>query len=170
MSNTRRLLFQIPRAQYGAVCMGLAVGGGTLLVGSGKGMVQLSELSLQFQPPGSPVTLGTTVGLKGKDSQFQPVDDDPITFVMIGMTGHGKSASGNTLVGMTKFGVSNSSRSVTEEVASQRFEFGGVEYLAIDLPGFEDTNHSLDDIQRTCPRTGHRTPERPRNKRSAKGD
>jgi len=151
----RRILSQIPKALHNPISMGLAAGGGVILIGCGTGAVELSEISLQLQPVGSPVTIGGTVGMNSRVTGSSSEEAIPITVVMIGMTGHGKSESGNTLIGKKWFGASNSSKSCTAEVARKTFRYKGIDYLAIDLPGFEDTNHTIDDIQKQLALVAH---------------
>ncbi|KAK3592843.1 hypothetical protein CHS0354_028919 [Potamilus streckersoni] len=65
---------------------------------------------------------------------------DPLNLVLLGKTGHGKSALGNTIFGEEKFESQLSSCSVKTKCKMEHGVIGGREIFLVDTPGTMDTN------------------------------
>ena len=68
---------------------------------------------------------------------------------LVGITGSGKSSTGNTMMKGTHsryFKVQDSLTSVTRSVSSRDYEFQGIPFRVIDSPGLYDTNRSTADL------------------------
>ncbi|XP_069102632.1 GTPase IMAP family member 4-like isoform X2 [Argopecten irradians] len=67
--------------------------------------------------------------------------------VLLGTTGTGKSATGNTLLGTKKFAPSAARKSCTQECSVAEVDRFGTRLVVVDTPGVLDTGMSDEDIE-----------------------
>ncbi|XP_060721182.1 uncharacterized protein LOC132842477 [Tachysurus vachellii] len=85
-----------------------------------------------------------------KMSHISKMSPPQFNFILLGKSGSGKSASGNTILGQRAFTSQKSQTSVTKHVQMEHCTVSGLPVTVYDTPGFCNTELSDDQVIQEC--------------------